>query len=214
MIIIDYGVSESSEDVRIWNGYDDYVGDYNDNYGEGYFGEYNDCGGEGCFGDHDGFDAGFSDDDEFGEYDTRKGIKYFCFYVWVTILFLYQFQLQNIIICIEYVISGWEKYSNYCVSDSNQEVFTSEHSEGDDDVEKCQSECILKNECSAIEWYRWGKNVEASRAFHGGVKCFLVLGDIPVKKDWLAETERWQDATCYIKPGNLMYDRFQTLKVI
>ena len=100
------------------------------------------------------------------------------------------------------------------MSDSNQVLTTLPHSEGDDDVEKCQSECISKNECNAIEWYSSGWDVPVARAFHGGVKCFLVLGDIPVKKDWLAETERWQDATCYIKPGNLMYDRFQTLKVI
>ena len=88
-------------------------------------------------------------------------------------------------------------YPNFCVSDSNQDLLQSEHSEGNDNVGKCQSECTSNNKCSAFEWYATG---------WGGVKCFLMLGDTPATKG--SNGVRWRDATCYIKPGNLICNRF------
>ena len=89
-------------------------------------------------------------------------------------------------------------YPNFCVSDSNQDLTHTEHSDGNDDIGKCQSECTSNDKCSAIEWYAAG---------WGGNKCFLILGDIPATKG--SNGDRWRDATCYIKPkpGTLIYHR-------
>ena len=102
-----------------------------------------------------------------------------------------------------HVYLRWEKYPNFCVSDSNQDLQQSKHSKGDDKVEKCQLECISNKKCSAIEWYEAGLN---------GVSCYLIIDDIPATKG--STTSRWRDATCYIKPGNIIYNSFKTHRTI
>jgi len=99
-----------------------------------------------------------------------------------------------------HVYLRWEKYPNFCVSDSNQDLQQSKHSKGGDNVEKCQKECISNKKCSAIEWYEAGLN---------GVRCYLIIDDIPATKG--STTSRWRDATCYIKPDKCKWFGTATL---
>ena len=83
-------------------------------------------------------------------------------------------------------------YLNFCVSDSNQDLKHTKHNSGNDNIQTCQSECLLNPKCSAVEWYQNGWS---------GTKCHLILDDIPATQG--SSSSRWKDATCHIKPGIL-----------
>ena len=86
---------------------------------------------------------------------------------------------------------GWSNYPNYYVSATNQDVTHIDQPSGNTNVDACQEECKAISKCSAIEWYssNWA-----------GSKCKLIISDVPATKGFTGD--RWQDAICYIKPGN------------
>ena len=108
---------------------------------------------------------------------------------------IYQFQSLHIIIFNEFLISVWEEYPNYCVSENNVDLPTTPRSEGNDNIAKCQSECTSNIQCSAIEWY------EAEL-----MRCYLMLGNIPATQG--SNKSRYADATCYVKQGNFSESRY------
>ena len=85
----------------------------------------------------------------------------------------------------------WKSYPKQCVTSNNVDTDETKHSDGDDGVNVCRSECESNEKCSAIEWFQNKWN---------GVRCYLILDDNRATKG--SSNPRWKDATCYIKPGN------------
>ena len=80
-------------------------------------------------------------------------------------------------------------FPNYCASETNVDIHTTEHQAGNANVVACESACNLMSECSAVEWYA----IES--------KCYLLLSPEPATKG--SSDARYKDAACYIKPGNV-----------
>jgi len=89
----------------------------------------------------------------------------------------------------------WIEFDNFCVSQFNEDLLGSPMPAGNANIKNCKSICNgynSTNYCSAIEWYNNGWN---------GVKCFLILDDIPASQGF--DGTRWRDATCHVKADPL-----------
>ena len=84
----------------------------------------------------------------------------------------------------------WKSDPNFCVSDEGHELAPTSHPKGDLDILTCQSECTPLDNCSAVEWFESG---------WGGSKCKLVLNQLIATKG--DSGTRYEDATCYFRPG-------------
>ena len=98
------------------------------------------------------------------------------------------FQTRRIIIK-NTLATVWDRFPNFCVSASNKDLEHTKHNNGDGNINKCQSECVLNSKCTAAEWYENGWD---------GAQCYLILDNIPAKKG--SSSNQWRDAACYIKP--------------
>ena len=73
----------------------------------------------------------------------------------------------------------------------NEDLNQINHPEGEKSINECRSECNLKPQCSAIEWFESGWD---------NSKCKLILTNTPASTG--STESRLEDASCHIKPIN------------
>ena len=83
----------------------------------------------------------------------------------------------------------WAEFANTCVTSSNGNLLGTNHPAGGPSIDDCKSECLAKQQCSAIEWRPL--NV-------GPTRCDLHLSAEPATT---GSFEANPDVQCYIKPS-------------
>jgi len=90
-------------------------------------------------------------------------------------------------------VIGWRNFPNSCASSDGEDMLQTANPVGNAFRKRCQHLCVVRDTCSAFEWYESKLN---------GNKCFLMLGTIGSTTELIDSVhDRSLDATCYIKPS-------------